>query len=197
CAAAGANLAAVNYHFGDKRRLYVEAVKHAHCVRFSQMPMAELPPDASAVDRLRHFIDVMVRRVCDPQRPQWHEGLMAREMAQPTEATAELVRELIKPDADRLKAILDDLLPAGTPKVDEWMTAFSIVGQVLFYKGHEPIMRLLSGPEVHPHLHVERLSDHIVRFSLAALGCGPPLPQTFGVGTPPAETADPSAEVRP
>jgi len=30
CARAGANVAAINYHFGDKERLYIEAVIEAH-----------------------------------------------------------------------------------------------------------------------------------------------------------------------
>ena len=41
CAAAAVNIAAVNYYFGDKRRLYIESVKHAHESRVRQVPLPE------------------------------------------------------------------------------------------------------------------------------------------------------------
>ena len=42
CDRAGANIAAVNYHFGDKEQLYVETVLDAHRCGFDA-------PDAEAV----------------------------------------------------------------------------------------------------------------------------------------------------
>ena len=40
---AGANLAAVNYHFQGKDRLYIEAVRHAHCaLNHRQTDIAQL-----------------------------------------------------------------------------------------------------------------------------------------------------------
>src|SRR5438876_5264982 len=62
------NIAAINYHFGDKDSLYIAAVKHAHqscCVQ--EFPQWEegTPPAA----KLRDFIGTMVTRMLEPARP--------------------------------------------------------------------------------------------------------------------------------
>ena len=63
CTAAGANLAAVNYHFGGKRELYVTAVRHAQCCRQEDVPFPEYPADMPAANRLREFIGTMFERM--------------------------------------------------------------------------------------------------------------------------------------
>ena len=74
-----------------------------------------------------------------------------------------------------LQRILDELLPADVPAVDRHLIASSIVGRCLFHRVHRPIVKLLAGDELYESFTVARLADHVARFSLAALGCGPPV----------------------
>src|SRR5438067_7023582 len=130
---AGANRAAISFHFGGKERLYIETVKYAHRTCHEGVPFPEYPAGTPAVERLRGFIRTMVQRMVaepDPSATQ----VMMREMAKPTEACVEVVREYIRPIADILVGILDELLPPGTPHAAHYLTGFSIVGQCLFYK---------------------------------------------------------------
>ncbi len=61
CQLAQANLAAINYHFGDKHQLYIEAVKRAHAWRVEQSPLPDWPVGhAAGVEAARfcaHFAD--------------------------------------------------------------------------------------------------------------------------------------------
>jgi len=169
CNRAGANPAAVNYHFGDKRRLYIEAVRQAH-PRGADEPPPDWPPGTPPAVKLRDFITQTVTHVLDEQQPAWHAQLMLREMFAPTEACAALVEANIRPRAELLGRIIDELVPKETSTTDRHLIAFSIIGQCLFFNSRNQIVVLLVGDEEHRTYTIARLADHITRFSLAALG---------------------------
>ncbi|MEX0586515.1 MAG: CerR family C-terminal domain-containing protein, partial [Pirellulales bacterium] len=169
CTAAAANVAAVSYYFGDKKGLYVEAVKHAHLCRFNEPPPTwpdGMPPEQKLYD----FVHNMLRHLLDPTRPAWNAKLMMRELAEPTEACKAITEQYIRPMAMVLQSIVRELLPPSASIDRLQMTAFSVVGQCLFYRVQEPVAKELVGEAQYATFTVERLADHIAAFTLAALG---------------------------
>lgn len=165
---AGANLAAVNYYFRDKERLYIEAVKHAACCE-PEEPQLEWPPDTPPAEKLCDVIRFQLLKFLDPNRPAWLARLIMRELTQPSGACAELVREYIEPRSKVLIGILRELMPPDTPQRKLFLTAFSIVGQCHFYCTHRPIIRLLIGEDEYQRLDPATLAEHITQFTLRAL----------------------------
>jgi TetR/AcrR family transcriptional regulator, regulator of cefoperazone and chloramphenicol sensitivity len=172
---AEANIAAVNYYFGDKERLYIEAVKFAFASCVKDMRFPDWPPGTPADQKLRDFIAVFVNRLLDPSRPQWHPQLMMRELASPSGACFEIVRDYIRPVAMRLSGVLEDILPAEMPSWKRFMVAFSIVGQCLYYVQNKPIAIQLVGEEDFRNFDAKTVAEHITHFTLAALGLREPL----------------------
>lgn len=167
CAKAGANIAAVNYHFRSKDSLYIEAVKAAHCVQDD----FDLPEEAKALPReqkLALFIRGMMEHMWDHERPPWQLEIVMREMARPTEACVELVRNFIGPKFALLHAILREFLPDATDR-ELHLTSFSIVGQCLLYRFHRPVGKLLVGDDEYASYKVDELAEHITRFCLDGL----------------------------
>jgi len=168
CERAEVNIAAPNYYFGDMERLYIETVKSACLEQAEQFPIPEWPPGTPPARKLREFILAFCRRMLGESEMPWKRQLFLREMAQPTAACAELVRDSIRPTAAILGAILQELLPE-TPEGKRWLVAFSIVGQCLFYRILEPIVSELVGEAEFRSYKAEKLAEHIAEFSLAAL----------------------------
>ncbi len=83
CTAAGVNVAAVNYYFGDKRRLYNESVTHAHQQRVRQVPLPKWPPGTPPEQKLRDFVGNMLQRMLGFDQPPWQVRLMLREILTP------------------------------------------------------------------------------------------------------------------
>jgi AcrR family transcriptional regulator len=174
CQRAGANVAAINYHFGDKRGLYVACLRHAQSCRVDDLAAAEWPAGLSAAEKLRSFVRGVLESKLDPTRPPWHLEMMLREMSRPTDACGEIVEDFIRPMAESLGAILSELMPGVQWDQRTWMIGFSIISQILFYHINQPVIRLLMGEQEFQSLTLDDLTDHITRFSLAALGHAPP-----------------------
>jgi TetR/AcrR family transcriptional regulator, regulator of cefoperazone and chloramphenicol sensitivity len=170
CQRAGANIAAVNYYFGDKQRLYVEAVVRAHRWRMEQARLPEWSEDTPAETKLADFITTFIRRVLTGPEDTWHTKLMMREMSNPTAACAELVQSSIRPQFEILLAILREMV-SDEATIDELrLIAFSIVGQCLFYHFADPVIRNLLTAKEFSELDIAKLSTHIFDFSIAAIG---------------------------
>src|SRR5262249_47967902 len=154
------NIAAVNYHFGDKERLYAETVRHAgrHCLE--SVPMPEWAPGTPPEQKLHDFITMFLQRVAVDREPAWCPQLIMRELARPTAMCAEFVREFARPNFAMLASILRELLP-DVPEVKRRLVGFSIAGQVLHYRFARPVVTLLVGPEEFKTYDVALLSEHI------------------------------------
>jgi AcrR family transcriptional regulator len=172
---AGANIAAVNYYFRDKEGLYIEAVKAACCGQSMEFPLPDWPPGTNPSSKLADFIRTEVHHLVDSHRSQpWHRQLMMQELARPTPACAELVRDVIRPRAEVIGGIIHELLPE-LPKTKRTLIAHSIVGQCVFHRLAQPIVSLLVGEEDYRNYDAERLAEHIIEFSFAAIGLRPAL----------------------
>jgi AcrR family transcriptional regulator len=168
CQAAGVNIAAIHYHFGDKERLYIECVKHAHCQH--GMTEFEWPGGMSSQDRLTSMVVHMLTMMLATDQPVWQIELMVRELARPTAACRALVEEFISPLFAQLLAIVSEMLPAEAPLLTKQQTAFSVVAQCLLYRYHRPIGQLLIGEEQFQRLlNVDTVARQVVAFSLGGI----------------------------
>ncbi len=169
CRHAGANIAAVNYHFGDKRALYVAVVRFAHSCAGDRHPL-----DLAALRRLRPqprlhaFVHAFLMRLLDQGRPAWHGKLMAREMVEPGSALDELVEKAIRPQYLLLASIVTGLVGA-LDEVEMRRACTSVVSQCLFYHHARPVLVRLFPALRLDQDEIEALSAHITAFSVGGL----------------------------
>ena len=86
CARAGVNLAAVNYHFGDKLGLYKEVLNYAACAAGNAADFDPVLPGNTPEAKLRAFTLRLLQQIYGEDRPAWPVRLMTHELAQPTPA---------------------------------------------------------------------------------------------------------------
>lgn len=170
CASAHVNISAVNYYFRDKESLYIEAVRRAHQRVLANVPPAVWPPETPPQEQLRLFVRALCTRMLTSHKLGWPMQLMMRELIEPTIACQAIVEDFIRPQFETLLGVVDRLGGGRFAPEQRYRIAFSIVGQCMFYHVSAPIVRALVPEEwASEALDVERIADHVTRFSLAAI----------------------------
>lgn len=170
CEKAGANVAAVNYYFGDKEKLYravLRSVPDAYMEKYP--PRFGLRPEATAAEQLRAYVQSLLRRIFDAGRPGWHAKIIAREMVEPTRALDSLLEEVARPLHRELAAIVRQLLGPAATDDDVRLCSLSIIGQCVYYHHARTVLARLYPQPMDNAEDIARLADHITEFSLAGL----------------------------
>lgn len=170
CRRAGANIAAVNYYFGNKETLYKEAWRHAFRAAEKKYPLdGGVSPTAPPEEQLRGRIRSLIFRIADEDSCEF--DITHRELANPTGLLREIIRKALDPRRETVRELIRQLLGPGATERQVRFCHASIIGQCF----HLMRMRRLRrcGRAGHPPVieidDIEAYADHVVKFSLAGI----------------------------
>jgi len=173
---AGANIAAINYHFGSKQGLYIATVQRALRERATAGAWRALeaePRDATAAAMaLARFIDRFLRHLIPADRDDAASCFILREAAQPSEAIDSIMENFIRPNEALLVQTLALLAPQSS-RSQLSLYAQSVLGQMLHYRTFRPFLERMAIGDLSNPQTIAAVAEHITRFSLQALGVTP------------------------
>jgi AcrR family transcriptional regulator len=172
--AADCNLAAVNYHFGNKQNLYLEvfrsrwlprAVRIQKCFRESLASNGALTPSTVVESLAQAFIE---GPLSEEERKRHHQ-LISGELAKPTEAFQMIADQAFRPLFENLLQDLRSALPDDIEEERLALNIFSVFAMVLYFNFARPLISSFMGCDYDADFK-GRLVDHIVEFTLNGLG---------------------------
>jgi TetR/AcrR family transcriptional regulator, regulator of cefoperazone and chloramphenicol sensitivity len=169
CRAARANVAAVNYHFGDKLGLYREVLNKAiETMQATTEAARQAGAGLGAEQKLRAYVTVFLQRTAAQSGDSWIHQLMIREMADPTPAIDLIFEQVIRPRVAYLSEVVAEVLDLDVGEDQVLRSVLSIQSQCHAAMPNplsKRLMRNLTGDAT----ALDDLAEHIARFSLGGL----------------------------
>ena len=169
CHKAGANVAAVNYHFGGKMGLYRQVVLTAIDTMTTTTEVARQAGEGHTADeKLRRYVRVFLERVVAKSAGSWIHQLMIHEMADPTPVLDLVVDQVIRPRLAYLSGVVATILEtrADDPRVMQGVMSVQAQCHALM---PNPAARRLLGNFHEDPAAIEAMVTHIAEFSLGGL----------------------------
>lgn len=171
-AAAGTHLAAVNYHFGSKKNLYLQMfrqrwLERAHKI---QQPLRELEKreHLTVEELVRTLTRSFLQGSLSSEERQRHAQLIAREMDQNSEVLHLLAQEAMRPFMDLSLRLWQRCLPDGMEPERLRLVVLSIFSQILYFNFARPVVQMVTGRE-YDEKFVNQLVEHITSLALCGI----------------------------
>ncbi len=168
CHEARANVAAVNYHFGDKLGLYREVLQTAiDAMRETNDAAREAGQGQNAEEQLRRYITIFVQRLLGSKDDTVHR-LVSREMNEPTPALDAIVEQGVRPRIEYLSGLVAEITGCQPSDQRVLRCVASIQAQSLAFRPN-PIAERLGLVMTPTRANLEEVADHIATFSIAGV----------------------------
>lgn len=170
---AGANIAAVNYHFGGKDNLYREIFHRrlAHLREQRTSKIEALQHEGGSRPTLEDIVSAFTSAFLEPLMDH-SEGrilieLIAREMLSPHLPRTMFFEEMIDPVRESLSRALQSAVP-GLTDAEAARCVHSIIGQ-LVHVIHHSRLATEAGRQPREELDLHVMADHVIRFSVGGI----------------------------
>ena len=166
CETAGADLAAINYHFGGRDGLYLAVLLEGYEQLVSLESLSEIHArDVPAEERLSAVLGIIVDRLFDEQG--WYGRVLAREILAPSNHFSTLVQQGVMPRFQLMRSILSEITGYAPDDPALLRCVLSVIAPclMLLVIGRDtpsPFSGLLAQPP-------EDLKKHLTRFVMAGL----------------------------
>lgn len=167
CKLADANMASVNYYFGDKANLYVETWRHIyHNFRKSVLKVLE---KGTAEEKLRRYVRFLIENLNARDDVLKFSRLYLMELLNPTGLIDDIWDEIVDPNREKLHGIIRELMDNEIDDLKLVLCELSIINQcrVLSTIQKVDLERFLERP-IDDDM-IEQMIDHIIEFSLAGI----------------------------
>ncbi len=175
-AGAECNLAAVNYHFGNKKNLYLEVFRSRWVPRAQRLHQCfvENLGDGGCLS-LRDILHALAKAfiegpLTDDERERHHQ-LMARELAKPIGALEIVAHEVHQPLFGELRVLLERCLPGEQSGESLTLKMLSTFSMLQFFNFAREWVAVLTGSEYN-QLFKDQLIEHITEFCSKGIGTG-------------------------
>jgi TetR/AcrR family transcriptional regulator, regulator of cefoperazone and chloramphenicol sensitivity len=169
CRAAHANVAAVNYHFGDKLGLYRDVLRRAidgmrHTTESARRAGEGRPPE----EQLRHFVGVFMHALLAPGHERLHK-LIDREVRDPTPALDDLVEQGVRPRIEYLSGVIASLLGCDRSDPRVLRCVGSVQAQSIVFTRPNAVSDRLGFRFEPTESAIDDAARHIAEFSIGGI----------------------------
>jgi AcrR family transcriptional regulator len=170
CERAEANIAAVNYHFGDKESLYDAVWRQAFEITSDTYPVdGSLPDNPTLEDYIFSFANALIHRFFSEGRAGLFPKLLHQEMSHPTLALERIANEVLFPQTDFLRQAVRNELEHSVPEDVIQLCMHSIIGQCVHYNFSRALRERVIGKKTMTEEEKKAIARHIATFSMGGL----------------------------
>jgi len=164
-AAAECNLAAVNYHFGNKKNLYLEVfrlrwIPRARRIHDTFIGILGTKNEPSLRDILHSLATAFIEGPLTDDERERHHQLIARELAKPIGGLDIVASQIHQPFFNELSDLVKECLPEGQNEQELMLKLFSVFSMLTFFNFSRELVTIITNYQ-YDQAFKARLVNHI------------------------------------